>query len=358
MMKFFQKMRWLFFSKDLTAQRTRRVVKVVFLVLLFTALFWLVPVEKIIRALLTVNPGYFILGVLLSVLTTFLTSVTLTVLVRKQKINLGVFQVFAIALATKFYTQFVQGSIVGGGYKWYRLSQPDGKPTEAFAALAFFRLLETFLMVIFGLVFWLLSSDSSGPNQENWGMQGIWLGAAFLASLLFWFIVVRFSVPLYEWFKKRTENMKLNQLGGAILKLLNKLLAATIVYADMSVRELVLAISAGLLSVFVGVLSNWLIARSLEIQISYLDIGWIYAVINLGSQIPFVPAGGLGLREVTLVSLLPLFGIGTDLALAFSFLLFARGIINALIGGLVEGIQTLFLKNASDSTNPGEHPAR
>lgn len=351
-MRLFEKMRWLLSSKDPTAQRARRAVQVVSLVVLFAFLLWVVPGDKIIQALLTIDPLYFILGVVVSFVTSFLTALELAILVRKQKISLNVWQVFSVVLGAKFYAQFLQGNIVAGGYKWYRLAQPDKKPAEAFAALAFFRLLETFLTILFGIAFWLLS------GQINWGVQGIWLGGAFLVSILFWLLLVRFSVPMFEWFKAKTANLKVGQFGKVFLKYFHKFLSAVVVYADLSMWELTSAITAGLVSLFVGVFSNFLLARSLAINISYLDIGWINAVVSLGSQIPIFPAGGLGLREATLVSLLPAFGVGAELALAFSFLLFIRGIVNALVGGLVEAVRVLVLRSTPPIPRSGETTPR
>lgn len=348
-MRVFQQIRWFFFSKDLNAQRARRVVKVVSLVGLFAFLLWLVPVDKIVQVLLTLDPPYFISGILVSFVAFFLSSLELTILVRKQKISLNIWQVFSIVLGAKFYGQFVQGNIVAGGYKWYRLAQPDKKSAEAFASLAFLRLLETFLTILFGVVFWLLS------GQIKVGITGIWLGVAFIVSILFWLFLVRFSVPVFEWFKARTENLKVGQLGQAFLKYLKKFLSAVVVYADLSLVELTGVVVTGLVAMFVGVFSNLLLARSLAINISYLDLGWINAVVSLGSQIPIFPAGGLGLREATLVSLLPAFGVGADLALVFSFLLFIRGIINALVGGFVEAIRVLILRSAPPIPRSGEN---
>ncbi len=81
-------------------------------------------------------------------------------------------------------------------------------------------------------------------------------------------------------------------------------------------------------------------------------MGWIQAVILFATQLPFTVAGGLGVREVTLVAILSSFGVSADQALALSFLIFFRGIILGLIGGLIEAIDTLRGKRAMKMTSP------
>jgi hypothetical protein len=46
-------------------------------------------------------------------------------------------------------------------------------------------------------------------------------------------------------------------------------------------------------------------------------------------------------REVTLVAVLSFFNISAEQAVAFSFLIFSRGVIISLIGGAIEAVDTL-----------------
>ena len=347
---FVEKVRWFLTSMQPAPRRVRRIVKILFFLALFGILFAFIPIQKVIQALLLADPVYFTLGILFSFVATVLTAIQLRFLVRKQKIKLGIGRLLVILMGAKFYSQFLQGNIMAGGYKWYHLSQPENKPVEALAALAFFRVLETFLMVIFGLVFWFLG------GQRNLGISGAWLVIVFLVSIVFWFLMTRFSVPLSVWFKAHSERWHLNALGKAFLRRLNKFIVAVVVYADSSTWELGGALLAGLLSLLAGVSSNVCMALALGIHISYFDMGWINSIISLGSQLFFVPANGLGLREVTMVSVLPAFGVGTEAALALSFLFMIRGFVNALMGGAVEAVRSLGLLKHGSSAPPEVAP--
>ena len=110
----------------------------------------------------------------------------------------------------------------------------------------------------------------------------------------------------------------------------------------------VFAFAAGLLT---GIFSGLFLAWALGIEINFLNMGWIQAVVLLATQLPFAVAGGLGIREVTLVALLGTFGVSADLSLALSFLIFVRSILIGLLGGLIEAIGALRNKR-SPTTDP------
>jgi uncharacterized membrane protein YbhN (UPF0104 family) len=97
-----------------------------------------------------------------------------------------------------------------------------------------------------------------------------------------------------------------------------------------------LLIGIGILGYLVGFASYIIIARSTGIAISIFDLGWIRSVILLAALLPFSFAGGVGIREVSLVVLLSLYNVDAEIALAFSILLFIRNIVLSLTGGLLE----------------------
>jgi uncharacterized protein (TIRG00374 family) len=98
--------------------------------------------------------------------------------------------------------------------------------------------------------------------------------------------------------------------------------------------------SAGLTTISLGVwatwaLAAWLVARSLGIELSLVEVVFVTAVINLGVAIPSSP-GFIGTYQWLGVSALTLFDVGTDQALAFSILLQAVWYVpTLLVGGLL-----------------------
>lgn len=327
---------WYLRGESTAAQRARRITKILLLLALFIFLFWIVPVYKVVQAILAADPLYLLIGLVLSFASTALTAVEMEPLTRNQGIRHNLWQILEINLAVKFYSQFTPTTLVGSGLRWYRLSQPGGKVAESLAALAFFRSLETFLTLTTGLAFWMLAGQ-----VKSLGANLFWIIVVILGIILSWILVTRKSIPLYEWFKTHGGQFLERPLWRPLTRRMEKFLVAVSAYAHMPALDLLLAVFAGVASVMCGILSGVVIAQAVGIEIGFLEMGWIQAVVLFATQLPFAVAGGLGLREATLVALLATYGVGAELSLAFSFLLFVRGVIISLTGGITEAVRAL-----------------
>jgi uncharacterized protein (TIRG00374 family) len=322
-----------------TGRRTRRLIKILFFIILFVALFWVVPIKEVFYALLSAAPLYVLIGWLLVFPVIYLGAVQLKILTRKSGIELSVFQLLAINLSIKFYMLFVPNAFVGSGMRWYKLSKPSGQTAEAFAAVAFNRLLDLFLIVGLGLGFFILS----GQVRSQTSAMGLVVLVVVIASL--WFVLTRVSLSLHTWMKTHFTEEKYGGRWGRLIEKIEQLLLAISVYADFSTWELLSVTTVGIVRLLLNIFSFLFMAMSVGIGLSYLNMGWIQSVVALTSMLPFTIAGGLGYREVSLVAMLATFNIGAELALAFSFLIFGRTILLGLVGGLVEATQTLVVKN-------------
>lgn len=85
----------------------------------------------------------------------------------------------------------------------------------------------------------------------------------------------------------------------------------------------------------IGIFGFFCLARSILLPIGALELGWVRSFVQLLAQLP-ISIAGLGVREGTLLGLLPLHGVSPPAAVAFSFLLLARSIFLAIGGGLLE----------------------
>jgi uncharacterized membrane protein YbhN (UPF0104 family) len=328
-------LRWFFTGKDAKAQNTRRIVKIAILLGLFVALFWIVPVEKVVQALLTVDLVDFLIALALGLGVILFTSLEMKPLASNQGIRRSLWQIISINLAVKFYLLFTPTTLIASGIRWYRFSQPEGKVAEAFVALAFFRLFETFMTLTMGLGFLMLS------QQQALRVSAGWVALIIFAIIVVWVVITRYSLPVYLRVKQRTGLRFRRPIWQSILVKFEKLLEATSAYARMPAVDLLIVVGSGIASALTAFASGMFLAKSLGMEISFFQMGWILAIVSLTAQLPFTMAEGLGVREVTMVALLALIGISAEQALALSFLIFIRGVLIALLGGVLEAIDTL-----------------
>jgi uncharacterized membrane protein YbhN (UPF0104 family) len=327
--------RWFLKSDQPKAQRARRFSKLAIILLMFIALFWIIPLRSVIQALLHTDPILFIVGVVLGLVTIFLSSAQMKPLLDNQGINRSIMQINKINLAVKFYLLLMPTTLVASGYRWYRFAQPEGKVAESFVALAFIRLFKTFVTIALGLGFLLIST------QQTLIFQIGWILILVLGIIIIWVMITQYSLPIYNWFRKKVGFKFDRPLIQRILRIVEKLLTSASSYADMPVPALLFSMSAGILSALVGIASGVFLAWAVGIELSFLELGWVLSIVTLTTQFTLSIMEGLGVREVTLVAILSLFNIRAEQALALSFLIFSRGVIIASIGGLIEAFDTL-----------------
>lgn len=326
---------WFLKSDQPNAQRARRLVRVIIIIGLFIALFWIVPIESVIQALLKTDPLLFSIGVFFGLLTIFLTSVQMKPLLDNQGIDRSTMQIFKINWVVKFYLFVMPSSLVASGIRWYRFAQPEGKVAESLVALAFYRLFRTFLVLMVGLGFLLISM------QQNYTFRFGWIVLLVLGIILIWIVVTRYSLPIYNWVRKHASFVLDRPFFGSLLRIIEKLLTSASSYADMPMRDLLYSMSAGVLAALVGIVSGIYLSRAIGLDLGFLELGWTLSIMSLATQFSLAMMEGLGVREVTLVALLSLFNISAEQALAFSLLIFGRGLVISLLGGLIEAFDAL-----------------
>jgi uncharacterized membrane protein YbhN (UPF0104 family) len=195
-------------------------------------------------------------------------------------------------------------------------------------------MLETFLTVAIGLGFYLFS------DQTIFQISIGWLIVMILGIIVAWILITRYSLPIYRWFTSRITP-HLPGYARPFTKRVEKFFTAVSAFAGMPALDLLLAVLAGVASTLAGIASGTVLGQSLGMNISFVEMGWVLALVTLITQLPFAAAGGLGVREVTMVALLAAMGVSADLALALSLLLLVRGVLIAMIGGVVEVIWVL-----------------
>jgi uncharacterized membrane protein YbhN (UPF0104 family) len=340
---------WFLKSDQPKAQRARRVARLIIVFGLFIAMFWFVPVDSVFQLLLKTDPLLFLIGVILNIVSIFLTSVQMKPLLDNQGIDRSLTQIFKINWVVKFYSFVMPSSLVASGIRWYRFAQPEGKGAESLVTLAFFRLFRTFLVLMTGLGFLLISI------QQNYTFRVGWIVLFSLGIIIIWVVVTRYSIPIYTWFRKHAGFILDRPILGSPLSIIEKLLTSASAYADMPGRDLLYSMSAGVLATLVGIVSGVYLARAIGIDLDFLELGWTLSILTLATQFSFTMMEGLGVREVTLVALLSLFNISSEQALAFSLLIFARGLITALLGGVIEALDALRNRRSTElDTLPSE----
>lgn len=258
-----------------------------------------------------------LLGILPLPLMSWLAALQMRVSTELQGLRLPLRRILEVNLSTSFYGLFLPGVIAGGALRWYQFSSQDGKPLEALAAIVYNRLLETSTALVLGLACWV--ADPVARAHPALGA----IAALMVAGLLLAHAVL-VNPRLAERLVPRRFADRLGPFVAAVSR-----------FGALPVRGQ--AEVAGLCVVrhLLGIVSTWLFARALHLDLSMVEIGWVRSLLIIVAIVPLT-IGGLGLREGSLIAVLAPYGIGSGPAVALGVLIFSRDLVGAVAGGVLE----------------------
>jgi len=282
----------------------------------------------------SVKVSFVVVSILLTQIMTYISAVKSKILTDEQNMSLTVGKIFEINYITQFYGLFLPEVISSGLIRWHRFSAPDRKPAEALASMIFCRFIEITMLLVLGLMFWILD-ESSGLNDS--------LGI-ILAMLLFVCIVI-----YYFAFNHKISLLILNKLNKIsflpkqIIEKIQKLLMATSKYQSLKKSSLSKVIGLNIVKDMISIITFYLFARSVNINVEFVSIAWIRSYIQIITLLP-ISISGIGIQEGTLIFFLGSFGISTASAVALSLLFYLRTLIGGAIGGLIQ-VADLLISN-------------
>ncbi|MGD8617238.1 MAG: lysylphosphatidylglycerol synthase transmembrane domain-containing protein, partial [Gammaproteobacteria bacterium] len=225
---------------------------------------------------------------------------------------------------TRFYGLFLPGgNITGLLIRIFKFTRERSQIASVVVSLFADRIIATLSLCILGLVFWSLAQPQPGE---------LWL-------LVFALATIACLVPTYVLFVQSV----LPRFGrlAQLLQRLRPSLWEKLSHAFQRSRQtggkmLVSSFALAVVAHLVGVVGYWLIAQSLDMALSLPVAGWIRSAMILVTLLP-VTIAGLGIREVAALVLLQHYGVGSDVAVAFSMLVFGATVVGiAILGGLIE----------------------
>jgi len=318
--------------------RSKQLAKLVIRVLIATGLLiWVfiqIDLDQFRQAVKTARWHLLIAIWLLTVAIFWINSIKIQLILKKQGCSVGLIMLFGASAMTQLYGMIIPG-ILSTGVKWYILKKSTGKGSKVLSSMVYNQLSIMIVMTVFGLASLMIINPVSLLMTET---KNQWLLPAVCGMLL----IVVLSVTL----------LLLNgRTGGKIinaLKLLLGPLPANVrqqghtlidhiaifqtVGAWFHVTMAFITIIANLIGgVFMYVLS----AKAANVTAPLAVFVCLCAIVYVLGRVPITVAN-LGVREVTLVGFLTIYGVGKPAALLMSMILFSASVVMAVIGALYQ----------------------
>lgn len=208
----------------------------------------IIPFSEVVRSVMSARVSYIIIALLVSPFVIYVEAYGMKILTDKQGMLLSIRQIVDINLITRFYGLFLPGSLAGGAIRWHKLSQPNNKWTEALASLAFNRLIGTIVLVIVGILFWMLDTNS----RSNY-IIGLNLLAILSGLLILHFLV--FDGKVSSFLRKHLGKVNLSLIPRILRSKISELLISTSQYHSFSRSLLIYILGLSLTRHLLGILS-------------------------------------------------------------------------------------------------------
>lgn len=301
----------------------------------------LIPMEKVLETIRSVNIFLVLIVILLTQLLNYISAMKSKILMDEHNMSLSVGKIFIINYVTQFYGLFLPEVVSSGLIRWQKLAKQDRKPAEALASMIFCRFTEIMILLLLGFLFWLF--DKSNTSS---GYLGLILAVSIIFGIVTYYFIFnrKISIGILNMISK------IKFIPKIYFEKFHKLLYATSHYQGLKRATLFKVIGLNVIKDMIGITCFYLLARSVNINVDFISIGWIRSYVNVLSLLP-ISVSGLGIQEGSLIFLLGSFGHPMQYALVFSFLLYVRKIIGGAIGGLIQAVELLTSPHKKPETN-------
>lgn len=324
-------------KQDMTV-RTIQFAKLLIRLLITTGLliwvFSLIDLEQFRQAVKTARWQLLIAVWVLTVIIFWINSIKMQLILKKQACNVRVTTLFGASAVTLFYSMIIPG-ILSTGVKWYILKKNTGKSTNVLSSMLYNQTSIMVVMTVFGLAALMITNPASlsTANTENQ-----WLLPAVCGMLIT--VIILVSLLLLN-----------SRAGGKIIKAIGVLLRPLPVKIRQKAQEileqaaifqtagagfhLTIASITIIVNLIGGVFTYFLSAKAANITAPVGVLVWLCAAIYILGKVP-ISLANLGVREVTLVGFLAIYGVDKPQALLMSMILFSTIVVMAVIGAMYQ----------------------
>jgi hypothetical protein len=306
-------------GRALAARLGRIGIAAAVLALLFTR----VPVDGVLGILAEADVLPASAAFLIALLIQWIVALRLRIPANLQRMGLTTAETFELNLASRFYALFIPGgNLTAIAIRVMRLARLRRHYAGAMMAVAFDRVVATITLCATGIGFWIVAR----PPQST-----VWL-------LLMIGTLLGLTLPVAALHTLRIPEAAAGP--GGLVRVLGRRLAplqlAVAQAREMSARQFLAVVALSLAAHLLGVVGFFLLAAAVSLELGLASIGWIQALLMLAGLVP-VSVSGLGIREGVALLALPALGIGAELAVAFSLLVFSVTVLGVgLFGGVLE----------------------
>ncbi len=318
--------------------RRKQLAKLLIRILITTGLLiWVfsqIDLEQFRQTIKTARWQFLIAVWVLTVIFFWINAIKLRLILKKQGCDADTSTIFGASAVAALYGMIVPG-VLSTVAKWYILRKNTGKGSTVLSSMLYNQLSIMVVMTVCGLIALMITNPASllqDNAKSQWLLPvvcGILVVAIILVSLLLLSGRTGGGITKALMFLLRPFPAKINQKAQEILRQIASFQTAGVPF-HLTVTSITIIAGLG-----VGVPIYVLAARAANVDAPVGVFVWLCAIIYLLARVP-ISVANLGVREVTLVGFLTVYGVEKSAALLMSMILFSTAIFMAIIGAMYQ----------------------
>lgn len=328
---------------------TKWIGRLLFPIVLLSVLIFRLDKEEILRAILSADIALLLWAAFLFAIPIPLRAWRWQTIMKASKIHCTWRDAFLFYLVG-YAGQFFLPTGLGDTIRIFYLIEDGHSSGTSLATVIKDKLSDYFSYLAYGLLGFFIFPAFEITGNIKWVILVFMIFSAFI-------IVFLLRHRLQNLLRRKFNNLVNKQITRLALK------TSTEVWRDLRETSLSQAFIWGVVSLLIALIHNlsfYLISLSLGLQLSYLQVLGIAGILNmiLSTPIITISVGGFGIREGILLTIFSILGRSAELAISFSFLIFAISIfwhITALLAWMFRPINFNDLTNQlRDLVTPGD----
>ncbi len=246
-------------------------------------------------------------------------------ILKRQDCAVGTIKIFGASAVTSLYSLIMPG-LLSTGVKWYILKHHTGKGSNVLSSMMYNQATDIVVRVLLGLVAIIITNP--GGCQQVPAVCGIITAGIILICVLL---------------LNRRTGAKISAVFAYALKPLPKTIRAP---AEKILEQIKVFQTAGwafhlkmaginLVSALLSVVIYVYAAKAAGIAVPVAVLVWQSSAVYVLGRLP-ISVANLGVREVTLVGTLSLYGVEAPAALLMSMILFSITVLMAIMGAFFQ----------------------
>lgn len=306
------------------------VIKVIISFSLIIMLFSNISFKDFVDSMTSVNISTFIVSVVVYIISVLGGAVKWKMLLSE----IGLKKLIVTCFKAQFYSTVLPGQLFGEASKVSSLYSTKTSNLKILTSVVMDKITSMLALMIIGILSLFLMTVNI-PFSLKLSMVALLIVFVSLFALFRIKVVDLYVTKLFKKLGQAKRNI--------IRKVTSKLQELYVVWKQYSsdVKVVCRNIICGVFVQFLGVFQIWYITRQIDFGISVFDVMWIFSILSVLLLLP-ISFAGLGVRDVSLVGLLGLFGVAKESALTVSAIMLCSQIVAAIVGAIIVFVEQIY----------------